>query len=109
MKPECKSLAAAFTTAALFITTTTLSLAESPSIPLDPLGAVATTQVEGDALSVTTTANGAQLRCAFQRLEGRATAEGLWLSSTVTNADTDLFRVMAVAVERDQEGGSGTC
>ena len=105
MQPEYKSLAAAFTTAVLFITTTALSLAESQSIPMDQLGAVATKQVEGDSLSVIATAEGARLRCAFQKLEGEATPEGLWLTSTVTNALTDRFRVRAVAVLRDQEGG----
>jgi hypothetical protein len=40
------------------------------------------------------------LRCVFQRLEGEATREGLWLSSTVSNSLNDRFRVTATAVGR---------
>ena len=107
MNSSCKHLRAAVLTAALFITTTAHSLAESQSIPLDQLGAVATKQVEGDALSVSPTAmgsgtaTGARLHCAFQRLEGEATPEGLWLTSTAAQAQGDRFRVVATAVARD--------
>ncbi len=44
------------------------------------------------------TGSGARLRCVFQRLEGEATLDGLWLRSTATNAAKDRFRVRAVAV-----------
>jgi hypothetical protein len=36
-----------------------------------------------DGLAVSPTEGGAGLRCVFQRLEGEATREGLWLTSTV--------------------------
>ncbi len=43
------------------------------------LGARATAQYAGDGLSVTKSPSGAVwLRCIFQKLEGEATAEGLW-------------------------------
>ena len=54
----------------------------------------------GDGLVVTRTDTGARLRCLFQRLEGEATPEGLWLTSTVTNQSPDKFRVVARAVGR---------
>jgi hypothetical protein len=40
------------------------------------------------------------LRCVFQRLDGDATPEGLWLVSTVTKSVTERFRVLATAVGR---------
>ena len=46
----------------------------------------------GDGLGVSPTAEGARLRCVFQRLEGEATREGLWLTSTVSNAVNDSIR-----------------
>ena len=54
------------------------------AIPWSQLGAKAGADYQGDALAVIPTAGGARLRCAFQRLEGEATREGLWLTSTVT-------------------------
>src|SRR5262245_36466961 len=46
------------------------------------IGATAGAGYQGDGLAVIPTAAGARLCCAFQRLEGDATHEGLWLSST---------------------------
>ena len=64
------------------------------------LGARATAQYSGEGLSVTKSPSGAvQLRCAFQKLEGEATSEGLWLSSTAPGA-ASRFRVVAAAVGR---------
>jgi len=100
MKPESKLLGAAAAMAAFFITTAEISGAESKSIPLDQLGAVATQQVEGNSLSITPAENGARLRCAFQRLEGRATPEGLWLTSTTDNSTSERFQVVATSVGR---------
>lgn len=40
------------------------------------------------------------MRCVFQRLEGEAAREGLWLTSTATNAVNDRFRVVAASVGR---------
>src|SRR5437867_3176974 len=65
------------------------------------LGAKAGANYQGDGLAVSPTAAGARLRCVFQRLEGEATREGLWLSSTVTNAVQDRLRVAAAAVGRE--------
>src|SRR5262245_57784389 len=59
------------------------------SIPWSQLGAKAGADCQGDGLAITPTAEGARLRCVFQRLEGEATTEGLWLTSTVTNAVKD--------------------
>jgi len=73
---------------------------KSAPIPMDQLGTVAGKQYHGDGLSVTATPYGARLRCAFQRLEGHVTHEGLWLSSTADNASGERFRVMAVEVGR---------
>ncbi len=67
---------------------------------MDQLGAVAGKQYQGDGLSVIATPDGASLRCAFQRLEGQVTREGLWLSSTTDNHSGERFRVMAMEVGR---------
>ena len=74
------------------------------SIPWSQLGAKAGADYQGDGLAVSPTAQGAHLRCVFQRLDGEATPEGLWLSSTVTNAVNDRFRLTAVAVGRVVDG-----
>jgi hypothetical protein len=42
-------------------------------IPWSQLGAKAGADYQGDALAVIATADGARLRCVFQRLEGEAT------------------------------------
>ena len=52
------------------------------SIPWSQLGAKAGADYKGDGLAVIPTADGARLRCVFQKLEGEATREGLWLTST---------------------------
>src|SRR6185436_10357326 len=70
------------------------------AIPWSQLGAKAGADYQGDALDVIATAEGARLRCAFQRLEGEATREGLWLTSTVTNAVNDRFRIVAAELGR---------
>src|SRR5207253_10819253 len=70
------------------------------SIPWSQIGAKAGADYKGDGLAVMATADGARLRCAFQRLEGEATREGLWLTSTVTNAVSDRFCVTAFSVGR---------
>ena len=53
------------------------------AIPWSQLGAKAGADYQGDALAVIPIAEGARLRCVFQQLEGEATREGLWLTSTV--------------------------
>ena len=68
------------------------------SIPWSQLGAKAGADYQGDGLAVSHTAEGARLRCLFQRLEGEATREGLWLTSIVTNGVNDRFRIVATAI-----------
>src|ERR1035437_6455149 len=72
------------------------------AIPFSDIGARATANYQGDALGVTARADGARLRCGFQKLEGHATPEGLWLESTKPGA-AGRFRLVAVTVGR---GGS---
>src|SRR6266581_8129177 len=73
----------------------------APRLPWSQLGAKAGTDYQGDGLAVSPTAGGARLLCVFQRLEGEASREGLWLTSTVTNAVNDRFRIVATAVGRE--------
>ena len=73
----------------------------APPFPWSQLGAKAGADYQGDGLTVSPTADGARLRCVFQRLEAEATREGLWLTSTVTNAVHDRFRIVATAVGRE--------
>ena len=70
------------------------------AIPWNQIGAKAGANYQGDGLAVTSTESGARLHCVFQRLDGEATPEGLWLTSTVTNTVSDRFRVRATAVGR---------
>ena len=53
-------------------------------------------------LTVEAAGREARLRCAFQRLDARATAAGLWVTSTVSGAKGEPFRVIARALGRDQ-------
>jgi hypothetical protein len=79
-------------------------LAQSqPPIPWNELGAKATAQYSGDGLAVNATADGARLRCTFQKLEGEVTPKGLWLSSTAPEASSTHFRVLATSVGRERE------
>jgi hypothetical protein len=78
-----------------------LAATNTPSaIPWNEIGAKAGADYQGDGLAVTPTESGARLHCVFQRLDGEATPEGLWLTSTVTNTVSDRFRVTAMAVGR---------
>ena len=70
------------------------------AIPWNQIGAKAGANYQGDGLAVTPNGEGARLHCVFQRLDGEATPEGLWLTSTVTNTPSDRFRVTAMAVGR---------
>jgi hypothetical protein len=74
------------------------------AIPLPDIGARATANYHGDALGVTATADGARLRCGFQKLVGQATPEGLWLESTKPGSAGRL-RLTATALGR---GGLST-
>ncbi|MGA2749974.1 MAG: hypothetical protein ABSG59_14455, partial [Verrucomicrobiota bacterium] len=70
------------------------------AIPWNEIGAKAGADYKGDGLAVTPTEFGARLHCVFQRLDGEATPQGLWLTSTVTNTVSDRFCVTAMAVGR---------
>ena len=72
------------------------------------IGAKAAADYRGDGLSVAATAAGARLHCVFQRLDGEATGQGLWLVSTVTNPPGDRFRVVATAVGGQALSSKGT-
>ncbi|MBE2181168.1 MAG: WD40 repeat domain-containing protein, partial [Chthoniobacterales bacterium] len=74
------------------------------SIPWDQIGAKAGADYTGDGLAVTPTESGALLRCVFQRMDGEATHEGLWLMSTVTDQTLDRFQVKAAEVGWISEG-----
>ena len=73
---------------------------DTPRLAWSQIGAKAGADYQGDGLAVSPTPEGARLHCVFQRLEGEATREGLWLTSTLTNGVKDLFRVTAVEVGR---------
>ena len=76
--------------------------ASAKAIPFAQLGAEAQKQYSGDGIGITPTQYGAILKAAFQRLEGRATAEGLWLTSTAEEdqgKDT-RFQVRAASLGR---------
>ena len=85
-------------------TTPALSATTNPPpgqpIPWNQLGSQATAQYSGDGLAVNPTADGARLRCAFQKLEAEVTAAGLWLRSTATGA-ADRAQVVAARLRRD--------
>ena len=66
------------------------------AIPWNQIGAKAGADYQGDGLAVTPTESGARLHCVFQRLDGEATPEGLWLTSTVTNTVSDPSSVAAL-------------
>jgi hypothetical protein len=78
---------------------TSLARAENARIPFSEIGAKATADYQGAALGITATPEGACLRCGFQKLEGRATSEGLWLESTVPGGGE--FRLVATTVRRE--------
>jgi hypothetical protein len=57
------------------------------------------------ALAVYANREGAFLHCAFQKLEGKATTEGIWITTTTTttNSSGDRFRLNATGVGRKLE------
>jgi trimeric autotransporter adhesin len=77
----------------------------SEPIPWKEIGTRAGAQYGGDGLAIIPTNDGAILRCVFQRLDGEATTQGLWLSSTVTDVASDCFRVVAAAMGRGSRAG----
>ena len=88
---------------ALALTVPARAETQPPAIPFSDIGARATANYQGDALGIAATADGARLRCGFQKLEGHATPEGLWLESTKSGGGQ--LRLVAVAVGRS--GGRG--
>jgi hypothetical protein len=62
----------------------------------------ASPKYSGDALAVFVSENSTvRLRCAFQRLEGEVTSQGLWLASTAPGLANDRFRVTGDYLGRD--------
>jgi len=109
MKPNTSSvirLSASLALGLLGATATWTHAAGTPPpsapIPLAELGAKVGAQYQGDGLAIQPTPDGASLRCVFQKLEGEATPEGLWLTSTAKESANDRFRVVAVAVGRER-------
>lgn len=70
------------------------------SVPWSQLGEKAREDYRGEGLAVVPTAEGARLRCVFQRLEAEVTPEGLWMTSGITSAENDHFRVAAAQIGR---------
>ena len=71
-----------------------LSLSEAPQ-----RGALVDTGNEDT--SIVPAASGARLNCVVHRIEGEATTQGLWLTSSETGSAREPFRVMAAGVGRD--------
>jgi hypothetical protein len=80
----------------------------SSLIPWSEIGAKAGVDYKGDGFTVSAVRAGAQLHCAFQRLDGEATREGLWLTSTAPDQPHDRFRVTAAALGNRRLPQSGT-
>ena len=72
-------------------------------IPFWEIGGKATADYQGDALGITATPEGARLRCDFQKLDGHATSQGLWLESTAPGG-SGRFRLTAAALCRESSG-----
>jgi hypothetical protein len=73
------------------------------SIAWDHLGKEAQKQYSGEGIGIVPSAEGAHLRAIFQALEGDATANGLWLKSTVGTLgqqNSTRFRIRAQAIGR---------
>jgi hypothetical protein len=109
--PKSKTMQIATTTlsllAAISLSVIPVHLNADSPIPWSQIGAKAGPDYQGDGLGVSPTAQGARLRCVFQRLEGEATSEGLWLTSTAVPPGgkvRDRFRVVAEAVGRHELG-----
>ena len=74
--------------------------AENSPIPFANVGEKATADYQGDGLTVAAAPEGARLRCVFQKLEGKVTSDGLWLTSTADDSQGERFRVVAGVVGR---------
>jgi hypothetical protein len=80
--------------------------ASQKAIPWNQIGATAGAQHSGEGLKVTPTEQGARLHCAFQRLDGLATREGLCLTSTASEQVNERFCVKSIAVGRNGRASS---
>jgi hypothetical protein len=79
---------------------------DGAAIPMSRLGETVQARYEGEGISVVPAPGGALIRSAFQKLEGLATSEGLWITSTEGKAQADRFRVHATKISRN---GSDLC
>jgi hypothetical protein len=66
------------------------------------IGAKAGADYKGDGLAVSPTPQGARLRCVFQRLDGEAMPESLWMTLTATNSVNDRVSVTAIFAVRPE-------
>src|SRR5262249_26443642 len=80
----------------------------SSIIPWSEIGAKAGAEYQGDGLIVSAVKAGAQLHCAFQRLDGEVTREGLWLTSAAPDQPHDRFQVKAAVLGNRRLAQSGT-
>src|ERR1039458_6127685 len=72
------------------------------AIPFSQIGAVASQHYTGEGLSIVQSAEGASLRCVFQKLEGRVNCQGLWLTSEAGGSNSTSFRVISESVGRER-------
>lgn len=95
-----KTIFYALLTAVLATLHSSAANAEQASQPMEfsEIGAKATVDYQGDAISVSATQDGAILRTGFQKLAGRVTREGLQLNST--EGDNGGLRLAAAALGR---------
>ena len=78
----------------------TTDVAHPAKISFPDLGAAVQKQYAGDGLSVEAYGGGARLHCLFQRLDGVATPEGLWLASTAESQQAARFCMKASSLGR---------
>ncbi len=73
----------------------------------EPLaGAGIGTQDPGEAATIAASGDRARLHCEYQKMDGEASSEGLWLTSTSAESRGDRFRVEATALGRGDAPGS---
>jgi len=81
--------------------TATLAQTNHTTIPFGEIGAAAREHCTGDGLSTVQSAEGASLRCVFQKLEGHVNTRGLWLTSSAGPSNSAPFRVVAQSLGRE--------
>jgi hypothetical protein len=100
----------------LLLTVLPLEFANAHSPPLSlsaksmhivEFGAATGQQNFNDDLAVTAAEDGARLRCMDQRIEGMATTEGLWLTSTAPECPGDKLRILTAEISRAGQEGWG--